>query len=150
MFHSLHLRTCPAAEELDSEEVTHSMDDNDRPTILVVEDEFIIALDLSETVRDLGFRVEGPFADKENAFIAIDREMPDCAILDVQTADGEVYPLADALTEAGVPLIFHSGHVAPFEIAERYPHALACSKPCPPDRLIALINSAIHETTSTH
>jgi DNA-binding NtrC family response regulator len=118
---------------------------HDRPTVLVVEDEFIIALDLSETVRDLGYRVEGPFADKQNAFIAIDQEMPDCAILDVQTADGEVYPLADALADAGVPIIFHSGHIAPTDIAERYPHAQACAKPCPPDRLINMIGCAIEE-----
>jgi DNA-binding NtrC family response regulator len=118
---------------------------HDRPTVLVVEDEFIIALDLSETVRDLGYRVEGPFADKQNAFIAIDEEMPDCAILDVQTADGEVYPLADALADAGVPIIFHSGHIAPTDIAERYPHAQACAKPCPPDRLINMIGCAIEE-----
>lgn len=123
---------------------------NDRPTVLVVEDEFIIALDLSETVRDLGYRVEGPFADKENAFIAIDREMPDCAILDVQTADGEVYPLADALADAGVPIIFHSGHVAPTEITERYPQAQACAKPCPPDRLINMIGCAIEEADLAH
>ena len=97
--------------------------DGHRPTVLVVEDEFIIALDLSETVRDLGFKVEGPFADKENAFIAIDQQMPDCAILDVKTADGEIYPLADALADAGVPIIFHSGHIAPSDIAERYPQA---------------------------
>ena len=123
---------------------------NDRPTVLVVEDEFIIALDLSETVRDLGYRVEGPFADKENAFIAIDQEMPDCAILDVQTADGEVYPLADALADAGVPIIFHSGHVAPIEITERYPQAQACAKPCPPDRLINMIGCAIEEADLAH
>lgn len=123
---------------------------NDRPTVLVVEDEFIIALDLSETVRDLGYRVEGPFADKENAFIAIDQEMPDCAILDVQTADGDVYPLADALVDAGVPIIFHSGHVAPTDVAARYPHAQACAKPCPPDRLITMIGSAIKEANLTH
>ena len=69
--------------------------DGHRPTVLVVEDEFIIALDLSETVRDLGFKVEGPFADNQNAFVAIDEELPDCAILDVKIADGEVYPLAE-------------------------------------------------------
>ena len=119
----------------------------DHPRVLVVEDEFIIALDLSETVRDLGFRVEGPFADKENAFIAIDHHMPDCAILDVKTADGEVYPLADALVDAGVPIIFHSGHIATADIAERYPDALACSKPCPPDRLISMIGDALEDAT---
>jgi DNA-binding NtrC family response regulator len=125
-----------------------TMKSSDRPTVLVVEDEFIIALDLSETVRDLGFKVEGPFADKENAFIAIDRHMPDCAILDVKTADGEVYPLADALADAGVPIIFHSGHIAPDDIAERYPHARACAKPCPPDRLISLISGALEDATT--
>ena len=117
----------------------------ERPTVLVVEDEFIIALDLSETVRDLGFKVEGPFADQENAFIAIDRHMPDCAILDVKTADGEVYPLADALADAGVPIIFHSGHITPDDIAERYPQAQACAKPCPPDRLITMISGALED-----
>ena len=124
--------------------------DGHRPTVLVVEDEFIIALDLSETVRDLGFKVEGPFADNQNAFVAIDEELPDCAILDVKIADGEVYPLADALANAGVPLIFHSGHVPPVEITERYPQAQACAKPCPPDRLISMIGCAIEEAETAH
>jgi DNA-binding NtrC family response regulator len=116
---------------------------HDRPTVLVVEDEFIIALDLSETVEDLGYELEGPFADNKNAFEAIDREMPDCAILDVFTADGEVFPLADALTEAGVPIIFHSGHVPPSEVRERYPEAIACSKPCPPSQMIDMLQQAV-------
>lgn len=114
----------------------------DAARVLVVEDEFIIALDLSETVRDLGFKVEGPYANKDHAMIAIDEEMPDIAILDVMTADGEVFPLADTLTEAGVPIIFHSGHITDKDIAERYPDAQAASKPCPPDRLIAMIERA--------
>ena len=125
------------------------MKPSERPTVLVVEDEFIIALDLSETVRDLGFRVEGPFADKENAFIAIDRHMPDCAILDVKTADGDVYPLADALADAGVPIIFHSGHIAPDDIADRYPEARTCSKPCPPSMANTAENNA-EPTNSQH
>lgn len=115
----------------------------DRPTVLVVEDEFIIALDLSETVQDLGYALEGPFADSENAFLAIENAMPDCAILDVYTADGEVYPLADRLAAAGVPIVFHSGHVTPAEVQERYPDAVACSKPCPPDRLIDALQEAV-------
>lgn len=114
----------------------------DQPTILVVEDEVIIALDLSETARDMGYRVEGPYANKGHAFIAIDQEMPDFAILDVMTADGEVFPLADALTEAGVPIIFHSGHITECDIAERYPDAQTASKPCPPSKLMAMIEQA--------
>ena len=119
-----------------------SQPNNQQPTVLVVEDEFIIALDLSETVRDLGYRVEGPYANKDHAFIAIDQEMPDVAILDVMTAGGEVFPLADALTEAGVPIIFHSGHIRECDVATRYPQAQTASKPCPPDKLITMIESA--------
>lgn len=115
----------------------------ERPKVLVVEDEFIIALDLAETVRDLGYALEGPFPDKEKAFLAIEDELPDCAILDVFTGDGEVYPLADALTEAGVPIIFHSGHVSPSEVRQRYPQAWACAKPCSPDKLIDVLQEAV-------
>ena len=116
---------------------------NERPTVLVVEDEFIIALDLSETVQDLGYELEGPFADKANAFEAIEEQMPDVAILDVFTADGEVFPLADALTAKGVPIIFHSGHVTPQEVTGRYPDAIACAKPCPPSKMIDMMQEAV-------
>jgi len=114
----------------------------DQHCVLVVEDEFIIALDLSETGRDLGHRVEGPYANRDHAFVAIAESMPDVAILDVMAADGEVFPLADALTEAGVPIIFHSGHVTQKDIAARYPYAMTASKPCPPSELIAMIEKA--------
>ena len=120
---------------------SHSL--SDRPKVLVVEDEFIIALDLSETVQDLGYELEGPFEGSEDAMEALeDERLPDCAILDVFTADGEVYPLADRLVEAGVPIVFHSGHVTPEEVMARYPDAVACAKPCPPDRLIDALQEA--------
>ena len=118
----------------------------DRPKVLVVEDEIINALDLSETVQDLGYQLEGPFEGKEAAIEAIEEGMPDLAILDVFTADGEVYPLADKLVEAGVPIVFHSGHVTPAEVRALYPDAVACAKPCPPDRLIDAMQEAVGKT----
>ncbi len=111
------------------------------PTVLVVEDEFIVALDLSETVRDLGYDVDGPYAHTKRALAAVEKALPAFAILDVNTADGEVYPLADKLSKAGVPIIFHSGHVSPEEIAKRYPAATACAKPCPPGNLVTVIDA---------
>ena len=123
--------------------------DHHRPTVLVVEDEFIIALDLSETVQDLGYELEGPFEDNKNALEAIEDELPDAAILDVFTADGEVYPLADKLAAAGVPIVFHSGHVPPEEVKQRYPDAWACAKPCPPSQLIDVLQEAVqHKATA--
>jgi CheY-like chemotaxis protein len=121
-----------------------SRSSSERPKVLVVEDEFIIALDLSETVQDLGYQLEGPFEGNEEAIEAIEDDgLPDAAILDVFTADGEIYPLADRLVEAGVPIVFHSGHVTPAEVKARYPDAQACAKPCPPDRLIDALQEAV-------
>ncbi len=115
----------------------------ERPTVLVVEDEFIIALDLSETVQDLGYTLEGPFAGNEQALESIAEHLPDAAILDVRTADGDIYPVADKLAEAGVPIVFHSGHFTPEEMRVRYPEARACAKPCPPDQLIDALQEAV-------
>jgi DNA-binding NtrC family response regulator len=116
---------------------------HDRPIVMVVEDEFLIALDLSETVQDLGYYLEGPFADNEHAFASFEHGYPDLAILDIYTADGEVFPLADALTEAGVQIIFHSGHMAPRDVQARYPGSVACAKPCSPGKMIDMMQQAI-------
>ena len=118
----------------------------DRPKVLVVEDEFIIALDLSETVQDLGYELEGPFEGKEAAIEAIEEGMPDLAILDVFTADGEVYPLADKLVEAGVTWPEWNTIGTPAEVRALYPDAVACAKPCPPDRLIDAMQEAVGKT----
>jgi len=111
--------------------------------VLVVEDEFLIALDLTETMQALGFEVDGPYPSRRAATGAVRRCLPDVAILDVMTEDGEIFPLADELVAAGVPIIFHSGHLTSADVYDRYPQALAAAKPCPPARLIHLMNGAL-------
>lgn len=123
--------------------MAHAEDPGHQLTVLVVEDEFIIALDLSETVQDLGYHLQGPFADKAKALAAIELQLPDAAILDVHIADGEVFPLADALVQAGVPIIFHSGHYPHEAMQLRYPTAVSCSKPCPPAELLTVLQKIV-------
>lgn len=101
-----------------------------QPRVLIMEDEFIVALDLSDMARDLGFEVEGPFATLADGVRAVTERRPDAAILDVQLADSEVFPLADRLIELGVPIIFHSGHAEASSLLARYPTARSAAKPC--------------------
>jgi two-component system, response regulator PdtaR len=117
----------------------------ERPTVLVVEDEFIVAFDLAETVRDEGFMLAGPYAHGEEALERLDNDHPDCAILDVNLADGNVYSLADKLTERGIPILFHSGHEVPRDLLARYPYARACSKPCPPCELLTNLRDVVDQ-----
>ncbi|WP_119458706.1 response regulator [Rhodospirillaceae bacterium SYSU D60014] len=80
--------------------------------ILVVEDEYFVALEVKEIVRELGAEVVGPIGRLEPARDVARRETFDGAILDVKL-DGEViYPLADELLVRGVPLILTTGYDA--------------------------------------
>lgn len=111
--------------------------------VLVAEDEFIIGVDLCDTVEEAGYEVEGPYDTANSAIDALERRTPDLAILDVRLDDGEVFPLAEKLMAANVPVIFHSGEVSPNEVSGRYPQAHALAKPCPPDRIIETMRAAL-------
>jgi len=106
-----------------------------RETILLVEDELFVALDVQTTVEDDGFLVDGPYATLRETLEALTAQghaRPACAILDVRLKDGEVFPAADWLRDAGVPIIFHSGHADQLTLERRYPGAAICGKPCSP------------------
>ncbi|WP_120717648.1 response regulator [Tsuneonella amylolytica] len=111
--------------------------------VLVAEDELIIGVDLCDTVEEAGYEVEGPYDTASSALESLERRRPDLAILDVRLDDGVVYPLADRLFAANVPVIFHSGEVTPREVSGRYPQARALSKPCPPNEIIATMREAL-------
>lgn len=117
-----------------------------QPRILVAEDEFIVAFDLCDTVQEAGFEVEGPHSEISTAMLAVQKTRPDLAILDVELEDGTAFPLADALMAENVPVIFHSGQFTPEEVRRRYPTAIACSKPCPPNVMLDKVQKAL----STH
>lgn len=113
-------------------------------TVMIVEDELFVALDLESIVDETGFAPAGPYETVADTLAAIDRGLPACAILDVRLLDGEVFPAADRLRDAGVPLIFHSGHADEQHLRHRYPLAQICPKPSSPSRLRQALTHAIN------
>jgi DNA-binding NtrC family response regulator len=111
--------------------------------VLVAEDEMIIGVDLCDTVEEAGYEVAGPYDTASSAIESLARRTPDLAILDVRLDDGEVFPLAEKLIAANVPVIFHTGQVSPTEVSDRYPQAHALAKPCPPNQIIAVMREAL-------
>ena len=110
--------------------------------VLIMEDEIFVALDLSDLAAELGYEVSGPFASLADGLAQIGRQRPDAAILDVQLIDGEVFPLADALEQMGVPIIFHSGHANDDALRARYPDSRSAEKPCPADVIADYLRQA--------
>lgn len=112
---------------------------------MLVEDELFIALDLQATIESVGFRVEGPCMTLTEAEAAIERFSAGfaAAVLDVQLADAAVFPAADRLTAAGVPIIFHSAHADASDLRRRYPHAEICPKPSAYDDFVAAMKRSV-------
>lgn len=97
--------------------------------ILVLEDEYLIALDMSATLESCGADVVGPFARIEEALGWIERgEALDAAILDLDLRGGRSYPVADALDRRGIPFVFTTGFSVE-AIDAAYRHHPRCTKP---------------------
>jgi DNA-binding NtrC family response regulator len=110
--------------------------------ILLVEDEFFIAMALEEYLADSGSQhVEsvGTLADAE---ALARRDSFDAAILDIRLPDGETYGLASELIPEGCAVVFHSGHAEEKQI-NAIPSSYFCSKPCAADHLIEVVSKAI-------
>lgn len=76
-------------------------------TILIVEDEFLVALNLSRTLTALGFETIGIAPDAYTA-TRLAHEMPDVALVDVNLRDGETGPAIGRMLakEYGAAVIF--------------------------------------------
>jgi two-component sensor histidine kinase/CheY-like chemotaxis protein len=80
--------------------------------LLLVEDEALTGMMMSDMLTELGYDVIGPFGRVADAMAAVGREDFHAAVLDVNL-DGEmVYPVADAVLARGVPFVFVTGYSA--------------------------------------
>jgi DNA-binding NtrC family response regulator len=113
-------------------------------TILVVEDEYLLADDLCSELADRDATVVGPAATVEQG-VALLEESGDLngAILDVNLRGEPVFPLADALMARNVPFVFTTGYDAS-AIPERFDHVSRCEKPVHIGRVVEAIGRATH------
>ena len=97
--------------------------------VLVVEDEFIVAEDMAEALREAGARVLGPVATVQAALDLIEGAGAlDGALLDVNLQGEKSYPVAGLLRQRGVPFVFLTGYDRT-SIDPAYADAPLCEKP---------------------
>ncbi len=103
-------------------------------SIMLVEDEAIVALALNDSLTDMGFSVVGPFSRISDACRALQDNQVDGAILDVNLAGETVYSLAEILTARKIPFVFATGYGAE-SIESRFRHIPVLQKPIEKDML---------------
>lgn len=85
---------------------------NKMARILIVEDEMLVAMLIEDVILDLGHEVVGPAMRLDAALSVANNEEFDFAILDINLAGQQSFPVADRLTERGIPFMFASGYGA--------------------------------------
>lgn len=81
-----------------------------RMRVLLLEDNFIIALDLAALVRDAGAEPVGPVATVADALSAAAAGGIDAAILDINLGEENAYAVAEHLQRQAIPFAFATGY----------------------------------------
>ena len=111
-------------------------------SILVVEDEPLIALDLRNTFESAGAYV---FAATQLPHALQLAGHPDlsAAVLDYRLADGDCTPICTLLSERSVPFVFYSGYD---DMREQWSHAVRVPKPASPPELIQAVTEVLRSS----
>jgi CheY-like chemotaxis protein len=91
----------------------------ERLSILLVEDEALIRMMVTDMLEELGHRVVAEAADVDKAAMLARSTAFDLAILDVNLDGATSFPVADAIVARRIPLIFATGYGSP-SMVDRY------------------------------
>lgn len=109
-------------------------------TILVVEDEYLVAAELQMILEDHGFRVMGPAASVRSALDLLDEEVPSVAVLDVNLGNELVTPVAERLKVLNVPFVLATAYANPERFGgDVLAGAPSAGKPTSERRLLAAL-----------
>lgn len=110
--------------------------------VLLVEDEFLVALDIEAELEDRGASVICA-STLAQARAKAETDVFDVAVLDLNLHGEASYPVADLLHERHIPFLFHTGQGEKTALARRYPGVTVCSKPCDGSSLVGSLRRVI-------
>jgi two-component sensor histidine kinase/CheY-like chemotaxis protein len=108
---------CPASNVLDTPSraaspasLKHDARTPGKRSVLIVEDEPLISMEMSTTLQNAGFEVIGPAAKVADALALIDGTGCDLAVLDINLGQETTERVAEHLRKAGIPFVTVSGY----------------------------------------
>ena len=108
----LFMRKSPSDQEEEGEaanQADRKQPGDDHRKILLVEDEELVALELSAELSRLGWAIVGPAATLAEAQALLSKHV-DAAVLDVNLRGHPIYPVAEQLQKLHVPFVFCTGY----------------------------------------
>jgi DNA-binding response OmpR family regulator len=111
-------------------------------SVLIVEDETLIAMDLQDLLEDAGYRVLGPAGSVAAAMRILGTERPDLALLDVNLGGENVFSVATELATGKARIVFLTGH-SEQHLPEEHRHRPLVTKPYLPHTVLAAIERTL-------
>jgi DNA-directed RNA polymerase specialized sigma24 family protein len=113
--------------------------------VLIIEDEPIIGLDLMRLTRELGHRVTGVAATRDEAIAMANQFKPGLVLADIRLADGSsgMDAASEILKSFEIPVIFITAFPEHLLTGERPEPAFLITKPFREDTVKALIGQAL-------
>lgn len=124
-----------------SEEISRSM----ATSIMIIEDEPLIAMDIEETIGSLGHKVVGVARTHKEAVNLFNSARPSMILADIQLADGSsgIDAVNEILGATSVPVIFITAFPERLLTGERPEPAFLVTKPFVPEMVKALVSQAL-------
>lgn len=113
--------------------------------VLVVEDDFLIRMELEDVLSEAGATVVGSCATLKAALALTASEGLGVAILDLQLLRESALAVAQDLNERGIPFIFYTGQVDLESIQARWPRCKILQKPASAKVLVAAVAGALSD-----
>lgn len=112
-------------------------------TVLVVEDEIFIALEIEQILSTAGYRVLGPVATVVDALALLENARPGAALLDLQLLDGISTTVAERLQALGIPFVLVSAYTGPELEKPILANAPLLAKPISPPCLLGALEKVL-------
>lgn len=110
--------------------------------ILIVEDEFVVAMNLEAILEESGHKSVGIAPDLSTALQLADQQ-PDLALVDINLRDGETGPIiAERLREQNIAVLFVTANPRMLEGA-RASALGVLTKPCDEELILAAVDYAM-------
>lgn len=108
-------------------------------SVLVLEDDMLLAMDMEDHLLEGGFCVKGPYSRVEDALRDIPALELSGAIVDLNLNGEFSFPVIELLKSRSIPVIVCSGYVELPELKARLNGVPMLAKPWQPDKLDALM-----------
>jgi DNA-binding response OmpR family regulator len=108
--------------------------------VLLVEDEFILLMELEMIMQDAGAKIAASCRDPKEALVALDSAEITAAVLDVRLGSETAAPVARELAQRGIPFLFYTGQDGADPVLSEWPNCLVLTKPATAQSLVEAVN----------